>query len=92
MGQAKNRGTKKERLNEAAAPPQEGIYVATKLDVGYAVYVFDVSEPDANGYFVLTIINAVDKDDPSAIADEITSIEWFSFAHKYGMKLSLANP
>lgn len=89
MGQAKNRGSKEDRLKEATTPPQEGIYVATKLDAGYSVYVSDVSDPE-DGFFVLTVINAIDKDDPSAISDEITSDEWFSFARRYGMRLSKA--
>lgn len=88
MGEAKRRGSKEDRVEEArlnrGGPPKVGLY-RSKRDTNFLVKVESVFVPDASeiasgefdeGYFLVAIVSADDADDMQAMGYELDNVEW----------------
>lgn len=93
MGDAKRRGNLDERVRQAKAqqlPPNKGLYVSTRTGpklrvVVENVVVFDDSDEESKGYFLVTVVDESDIDDMSAFSQEFDPDEWFSFVYEHGL-------
>lgn len=65
--------------------PKVGIYIATILDEGMEVFVSEVTEPDEDGFFLVTMSTENDIGWPDAIETELVSDDWFEFALKFAL-------
>jgi hypothetical protein len=92
MGQAKNRGTREERIAQATnkrVKPIPGLYVSTKLPLGMRFIVEDVidaDEPEFPDFFLVQLIDEASAEDPEAMGDELDPDQWYEISDRYGLK------
>lgn len=72
-----------EKLNQ---PPRPGLYISTKEALGMRIVVEDVTEPEADGFFIVSIIDEASAADPGAAGDELAPEEWFALVEQFGLQ------
>ncbi len=89
MGQAKNRGSREERIAQyklTREPPKPGTYVSTKAVKGMRFVVDEVTVPDENaGFFLVSMIDEPSASDMGALGDELDQDQWFALVEQYGL-------
>lgn len=93
MGQAKNRGTKEDRIAQATAatmPPKVGLYVSKtninmRLIVEEVTVLDDDEDEEDKGFFLVHLVNEADAGEPDAIYEEYIPDEWAALVRTYGL-------
>ena len=89
MEQARLRGTREERIAQAAKqPPKPGLYVSTREAVGMRLLVDDVfigDDGDSDDYFLVSLIDEASASDQSAMGDELDPDQWFELVERFGL-------
>lgn len=89
MGQAKNRGTREERIEQSKVtrqPPKPGTYVSTKAVNGMSLVVDEVTVPDDDAdFFLVSMIDEPSANDVGALGDELDPDQWFALVEQYGL-------
>jgi len=73
------------------ALPKTGLYISTKKVEGMRLIVEDVFGPedddfvDDDEYYLVNIIDETNKNDASAIGDELDSSQWQALVEEYGL-------
>lgn len=65
--------------------PTPGTIFAARTDPALRLLVEDVSAPEPDGFFLVSVVPAAEAGDPLADAQEFTSDEWAALVESHGL-------